>query len=324
MCPLTISRPNEMAQCTHRSLIYSLLLCAVSWCISGKLNLNRLRANMLLETNVEIITNFMQTSFALFAYCVTALHHIATGRKHAKFLNTLHEIDRELIDKLKLQNDSQIDGRYYFRINAAKSIVLTAIYTFSVIAAEMFMGKAIDFNVTRTLYYILNFMLNSMFLFILHIQCCAELLHNRYRIIYRHFFGLFRTSEANINFYEILIVVQKLSDLKEDFENTFGFTILLMVALDFLLITKVIFIILYSILLSTKSIEYSTELLVLTSFNYIFWPITKNALLIMAIQRLADEVCNFLSKISENNISAKPKMLIGNRNYQQNMYVVPP
>lgn len=316
ICPLTISRQADKAQCSRLTFIYSLLLCSFSWYLSGKLNIDRSRANMLLAPNVVLIANFLQTSFSMFAYSATTLNHIITGQKHAKFLNKINEIDRQLFAKLKL-TDSQIDGKYYFHRNAIKSIILIAIFTMDVICAETLMGKTIDYNLTTTLYYILYFMLVSMYLFMLHIQCCAELLHNRYRAIHKHFHGILAPVANSIfdgdKFVCIFSVLQKLSDLKEDFESTFGFTLLLMVALDFLLITKIIFIILYTILLSTESIEYSTELLVLTFCTYILWPLVKNTLLVTVIQQVAEEVCIFFNN---NNLFKQymKQLSIGDRN----------
>lgn len=295
MCPFTINRKTEIAQCSRLTLFYCLTICCAGWIVSGTLNFERTKANMLLKPSIQLITNYLQTTFSMIIYCVIIANCIITGRKHAHFLNKLCDIDRLLFVNFNLA-DNQIDGRYYFHLNGLKTILVSVVFSMVSISTELFMGKTIDYNLTRPLYFMLYLMLNSMYLVVLHIQCCAELIHNRYQAIrQQHFDALllaarYRRIVDSDKYLCIFNVLQKLSEIKEDFESVFGFGILLTIALDFVLITKVAFIVLYSIWQENGLSVYSIELLVLTTSTYILWPIVKDMLLVAAIQRLGDEV----------------------------------
>lgn len=251
MCPIVINSKKQRAANSAFRLIYILSLFFIIGYYCGRLSYEIMKISYTFDVvKTSNIVDYTQSALAIIIYFLMIINCIQQRKVHVQFLNKLAEIDQEIMVKLKI---SSMDGKLFFY----------RIYMRNVFYIIWFVG----FNLTMIYYvnknsttlenlntYLIVFINVAFGLISLHITFCANMLANRFEIVYQRLSMVLirRPLTYDKSICELFSFVEDLWFVKKKFGQNFGGLVLLNATFDFIMMTMNIYMIIYMSIYTKK------------------------------------------------------------------------
>lgn len=284
-CPFTINHTNTVFHTIRHklyaityNLVINLLITALT--MSAILFNNFSRAMTVTMIIAAIVENWIIILVTNYIYIMT----IVKGKRHCQLISDLCKIDAA-IDKLCIELDLQNHHQYRFFFQKITFIIVFC-FTFGTIHVNAINLEPNNFRLI--FFYVVTWLFIGQILFVVYVTMLAHVMIKQFHSL----LIISKKTTSNKDFLRIFIIYQNLYETKEIFSQCFGSEILLSIGADFLLGTTVAFFIITLIIQSVTIIKLNQFAFCVL---FIVPVVLKNVLLAVAIDRLEQQVINFIN-----------------------------
>lgn len=300
VCPFRVNLKEQSVQHSSIIFVYTLSFNFILLPTTICLLVYRVITNLEYLIYVEVVANFIIDSLTALIYLAIVFVCIIKREHHMKFLNDIQHFDLITCQTFKLE---MIQECLRLRKILFGNILFCGSYFISNLITDYMIQEDGTSNTDIFFRIFLALMLQSMCLVSFHVRTCAQLLIMRFRFVGMR---LSKTCHGNTGQYlhaaehalewELLFeTAEYLFELCEQFEDSFGFIMLLNIILDQLQITITVYMLTMLIFFQTG---LSWQLYTMTFLSYFLMPATKVVVLTTVVHQLGQQV-NILHVIIE-------------------------